>query len=357
MTDTAPSPADSLVVRGTPVQLVDVVKDYGGGARALDAISLDIHPGEFVALLGPSGCGKTTALRAISGLETIDAGHVRIGGEDIESVPVHKRDIGMVFQSYSLFPHMTVSQNVAFGLQMRKVPAAERTRRVQEALDLVGLGHLGERFAHQMSGGQQQRVALARALVTRPRVLLLDEPLSALDAKVRVQLRDEIRKIQQDTGITAVFVTHDQEEALAVADRVAVMNAGRIEQIGSPEDLYLRPATEFVAGFVGLANRLEGVLEHGRVSVVGQELVALPSAVQDGPVTVFVRPEDVALAGSGLPAIVISTSFLGAQRRTVVQLEAGPALTVQHAGNEHPQPGDLVHVAFAGQPVAVASRA
>ena len=354
MTSTAPSPAESLVVRGTPVSLVDVVKDYGSGQRALDAISLDVQPGEFVALLGPSGCGKTTALRAISGLETIDSGHVRIGDQDVEAVAVHKRDIGMVFQSYSLFPHMTVAQNVAFGLQMRKVTSADRTRRVQEALDLVGLGSLGERFAHQLSGGQQQRVALARALVTRPRVLLLDEPLSALDAKVRVQLRDEIRKIQQETGITTVFVTHDQEEALAVADRVAVMNAGVIEQIGTPEDLYLRPATEFVAGFVGLSNRLEGVLEHGRVAVAGQDLVALPNAVQDGPVAAFVRPEDVLLAEEGLPAIVLSTSFLGAQRRTVVQLEAGSALVVQHAASERPQPGDLVHVAFSGRPVAVA---
>jgi putative spermidine/putrescine transport system ATP-binding protein len=354
---TAGAPAESLVVRGTPVSLVDVVKDYGTGTRALDAISLDVRPGEFVALLGPSGCGKTTALRAISGLETIDSGHVRIDGKDVEAVAVHRRDIGMVFQSYSLFPHMTVAQNIAFGLQMRKVSRAESARRVQEALDLVGLGHLGERFAHQLSGGQQQRVALARALVTRPRVLLLDEPLSALDAKVRVQLRDEIRRIQQETGITAVFVTHDQEEALAVADRVAVMNAGSIEQIGTPEDLYLRPATEFVAAFVGLSNRLEGVLEHGRVSVAGQDLVALPSAVQDGPVIAFVRPEDVLLAAAGLPAIVISTSFLGAQRRTVVQLETGPALTVQHATSEHPQPGDLVHVAFSGRPVAVAPTA
>jgi putative spermidine/putrescine transport system ATP-binding protein len=227
---------------------------------------------------------------------------------------------------------------------------------VQEALDLVGLDHLGERYAHQLSGGQQQRVALARALVTRPRVLLLDEPLSALDAKVRVQLRDEIRRIQQETGITAVFVTHDQEEALAVADRVAVMNAGSIEQIGTPEDLYLRPATEFVAGFVGQSNRLEGVLEHGRVAVVGQDLVALPSGTPDGPVVAFVRPEDVRLVGDGMPAIVVSTSFLGAARRTVVRLEDGVALTVQHAASEHPQAGDLVHVAFSGQPVAVAVR-
>ena len=356
MTTTAPTPADSLVVRGTPVQLVDVVKDYGSGGRALDAISLDVRPGEFVALLGPSGCGKTTALRAISGLETIDAGHVRIGGEDVGSVPVHRRDLGMVFQSYSLFPHLTVAQNVAFGLRMRRVGRPDRDRRVREALDLVGLGHLGERYAHQLSGGQQQRIALARALVTRPRVLLLDEPLSALDAKVRVQLRDEIRTIQQETGITAVFVTHDQEEALAVADRVAVMHAGRIEQIGTPEDLYLRPATRFVAGFVGQSNRVEGVLERGLVTVADQGLPALPTDVADGPVVAFVRPEDVLLSVSGLPAIVVSTSFLGAQRRTVVRLEAGFALMVQHAASEHPQPGHLVHVVFAGRPVAVEPR-
>ena len=355
MTTIAPAPADSLVVRGTPVQLIDVVKDYGSGSRALDSISLDVQPGEFVALLGPSGCGKTTALRAISGLETIDSGHVRIGGDDIESVPVHKRDMGMVFQSYSLFPHLTVAQNVAFGLEMRRVRGGEKATRVTEALELVGLGHLAERFAHQLSGGQQQRVALARALVTRPRVLLLDEPLSALDAKVRVQLRDEIRRIQQETGITTVFVTHDQEEALAVADRIAVMNSGRIEQIGTPEDLYLRPASPFVANFVGVSNRLEGTVSQGRVTIRGVEMPTLDGAV-DGPVLAFVRPEELRIAAEGLPATVVSTSFLGAIRRTTVRLEDDVLLTIQHDVDLRPQPSDAVHIAFSGRAVAVEPR-
>ena len=346
------TPAESLVVRGTPVSLVDVVKDYGSGQRALDAISLDIQPGEFVALLGPSGCGKTTALRAISGLETIDSGHVRIGGQDVESVAVHKRDIGMVFQSYSLFPHMTVAQNVAFGLQMRKVAMADSTRRVQEALDLVGLGHLGERFAHQLSGGQQQRVALARALVTRPRVLLLDEPLSALDAKVRVQLRDEIRRIQTELGITTLFVTHDQEEALAVADRVAVMNAGGIEQIGAPEELYRTPSSAFVADFVGLSNRIRGELAKDVVTVLGTQFELLGAPLPDGPVEAFIRPEDILYGAGRITATVITTSFLGSLRRTRVLLDDGTLLTVQHDVADRPEPGEAVKISFKGRPVS-----
>ena len=232
------------------VDLVSVVKDYGSH-RALNAIDLSIKPGEFVALLGPSGCGKTTALRALSGLELIDGGQILIDGEDVASVPTNKRDIGMVFQSYSLFPHMTVLENVEFGLRMRRVAADERRSRAAEALDMVGLGTMSSRFAHQLSGGQQQRVALARALVTRPRVLLLDEPLSALDAKVRVQLRDQIRRIQTDLGITTVFVTHDQEEALELADRLVVMSQGKIEQVGTPDDVYDRPNSPFVFSFIG----------------------------------------------------------------------------------------------------------
>ena len=230
---TTDSMAQYVTHPGATVELVDVVKDYGS-SRALSGVNLTMKPGEFIALLGPSGCGKTTVLRSLSGLEQITSGRIRIDGEDVASTPVNKRDIGMVFQSYSLFPHMTTLENVEFGLRMRKVAPEDRVRRAQESLEMVGLGHLGARYAHQLSGGQQQRVALARALVTRPRVLLLDEPLSALDAKVRVQLRDEIRRIQTELGITTLFVTHDQEEALAVADRVAVMSNGNIEQIGTP---------------------------------------------------------------------------------------------------------------------------
>jgi len=222
---------------------------------------------------------------------------------------------------------------------------------------MVGLGALGARYAHQLSGGQQQRVALARALVTRPRVLLLDEPLSALDAKVRVQLRDEIRRIQTELGITTLFVTHDQEEALAVSDRVAVMNAGNIEQIGSPEDLYLRPATAFVADFVGLSNRLDADVVGGVVHLYGQDLDLLGGSLDDGPVTAYVRPEDIVFAPSGTPATVISTSFLGSLRRTWVRLPDDVVVAVQHEVNNRPVTGDAVFIRFASPTVSAAPRA
>lgn len=357
MTNTIPvvPPAALEPVGGVRVELAGVVKHYGPH-RALDAIDLTIEPGEFIALLGPSGCGKTTALRALSGLETIDGGAIRIDGEDVSAVPTNRRDLGLVFQSYSLFPHLTARQNVEFGLRMRRVPAAERRGRAAEALDMVGLAHLASRYAHQLSGGQQQRVALARALVTRPRVLLLDEPLSALDAKVRVQLRDEIRRIQTELGITTVFVTHDQEEALAVADRVAVMREGRIEQIGTPEELYGGPATPFVADFVGLTNRLPGEVAAGVATVYGTSLPVIGTPVRDGAVTVFVRPEDVAFADSGLLATVVASSFLGSLRRTRVLLEDGTLLSVQHDVDMHPEPGETRYLRFRGAPVSAVAR-
>jgi len=267
-------------------------------------------------------------------------------------VPANKRDIGMVFQAYSLFPHMTARENVEFGLRMRKVAASERRRRAEETLELVGLAQLAGRYAHQLSGGQQQRVALARALVTRPRVLLLDEPLSALDAKVRVQLRDEIRRIQTDLGITTLFVTHDQEEALAVADRVAVMNSGNIEQIGTPEELYTSPKSAFVANFVGLSNKLPGILENGVVLVQGQRLELMGEAQPNGPVTAMIRPEDISFAPEGIVATVAATSFLGSLRRTQVRLADDTLLSVQHEVGENPQPGDTVHLRFRGRPVS-----
>jgi putative spermidine/putrescine transport system ATP-binding protein len=274
-----------------------------------------------------------------------------------------------VFQAYSLFPHMTVAQNVGFGLEMRKVGKAERKQRVAEALELVGLGHTADRYAHQLSGGQQQRVALARALVTRPRALLLDEPLSALDAKVRVRLRDEIKAIQVELGITTIFVTHDQEEALAVADRVAVMREGVIEQLGAPEDLYRRPQTPFVAGFIGDSNRMPGVLAGGEVTVAGAVLPVLPgsASVAEGAVTAFVRPEQlrVVAAGSdvvggavrgepaGQVATVVSSGFFGAHRRTIVRLDDGELITVQHGTGEQFAAEQTVALSFRGDAVAV----
>ncbi len=361
MTTTAtPSSASSVLApsEGARVQLVGVVKDYSG-TRALDGIDLTVEPGEFVALLGPSGCGKTTALRALSGLESIDGGRILVDGEDVASLPTNRRDFGMVFQSYSLFPHMTVLENVEFGLRMRKVAADERRARATEALELVGLGDRGARFAHQLSGGQQQRVALARALVTRPRVLLLDEPLSALDAKVRVSLREQIRRIQTELGITTLFVTHDQEEALAVADRVAVMRAGQIEQIGTPEQLYTTPQTPFVADFVGLSNRVPGIMAGAEVEVYGSRFGVLGEAPDTTDVLAYIRPEDVVLGAAGaagLPATVVASSFLGSLRRTAVRLDDDTLLSVQHEVSLQPQAGEAVSVSFRGSPVSVAPR-
>lgn len=253
----------NVVTDGTPIEdgggvrLADLGKRYDSASHpALDQLNLDVNPGHFVALLGPSGCGKTTTLRIVAGLLDPSAGTVTVDGNDITTTPVHKRDLGMVFQSYALFPHMTVGKNVEFGLEMQKVPKPERQKRASAALDLVHLGHLSNRRTGQLSGGQQQRIALARALVIEPRVLLLDEPLSNLDAKLRESMRNEIRKLQQRLDITTLFVTHDQDEALFMADRVAVMNEGRLEQYGSPSDIYERPSNRFVANFVGRANIL-----------------------------------------------------------------------------------------------------
>ncbi|MEV8338580.1 ABC transporter ATP-binding protein [Leucobacter sp. NPDC077196] len=353
---------------GAAVRLEQVTKAYGS-TTVLHGIDLALEPGELICLLGPSGCGKTTALRCIAGLEDVTSGRVRIGDDDVTGVPVNRRDIGMVFQQYSLFPHLTVTRNVEFGLGMRKVPKAERLTRIGEMLEIVGLSHLAERFPHELSGGQQQRVALARALVTRPRALLLDEPLSALDAKVRVRLREQIRAIQTDLGITTVFVTHDQEEALAISDRVAVMEGGRIAQLGTPEDLYRRPASPFVADFVGLSNRLEATLEQDHANVRGARLPMIAPAgagttgVVGGRVTAYVRPEHVRLAAeapgsfaTSLSGVVLSSGFLGPIRRTVVQFDDGTELASQHAADEPFRAGDRVTVSFAAEPVTVAPR-
>ena len=330
MTTTAASATRS----GVEVALEGLVRRYGS-VTALDGLDLTMHPGELVALLGPSGCGKTTALRLLAGLETADGGRVVVDGRDITALPTNKRDMGMVFQAYSLFPHLTALDNVAFGLRLRKLPTPERRRRAGEMLELVGLSAQANRYAHQMSGGQQQRVALARALAIQPTVLLLDEPLSALDAKVRAQLRDEIRRVQLEVGITTLFVTHDQEEALAIADRVGVMRAGRLEQLGPPTEVYAQPATPFVAEFVGLTNRLPATVSAGHAVTLGVRLPLVDRSAPDGPAVALVRPEAIGVA-SGSPdaasdddplvGVIVANAFLGAVSR--VSVDVGTAGTV-----------------------------
>ncbi|GAA3221074.1 ABC transporter ATP-binding protein [Pseudonocardia petroleophila] len=291
---------------GTTVEFRGVRRSYGA-THALDGLDLTLAPGELLALLGPSGCGKTTALRLLAGFDEPTAGSILVGGNDVTGVPAAKRDTGMVFQAYSLFPTMTAADNVAFGLRVRRIAPAKRRARAAELLELVGLGSRGDSYPHQLSGGQQQRVALARALAVSPAVLLLDEPLSALDARVRVQLRDEIRRLQLAEGITTLFVTHDQAEALAVADRVAVLNAGRLEQVGTPQEVYSTPSTPFVAEFVGIMNAVP--LTDG---------VITPGAPERA-----MRPEELTVGRDGLPGTVLTTTFLGPVTRIVVTTGVG----------------------------------
>lgn len=359
VTEAAKAVLKDSEARGGGVQMLGVDKIYpGSNVKALNDFNLEIKPGEMVVLLGGSGCGKSTALRSLAGLEDIQAGRILVGGQDVTGVPVNKRDMAMVFQAYSLFPHMTALQNVEFGLEIRGVTRAERRHLAMEKLDLVGLADQAGKYTQQMSGGQQQRVALARALAVNPRVLLLDEPLSALDAKVRVQLRDEIRRIQLEAGTTTVFVTHDQEEALAVADRIGVMNHGRIEQIADPQTLYRRPETEYVATFIGLTNRLPGISNGAEAVVFGQRVPLLEGSRKEGAV-VLVRPENMTIAmheagvagsgsGAGEVGRVEMVHFLGALARVDVRImvaeyrglggEDGAALrvTVQVPANELP---------------------
>jgi putative spermidine/putrescine transport system ATP-binding protein len=345
---------DLRTERGLAVELSDLTRVYGS-VRALDGLTLHIEPGELVALLGPSGCGKTTALRILAGLDTATSGTVSVGGKDLTRVPASKRDMGMVFQAYSLFPHMTVIDNVAFGLKMRGRDGAARRTRAGDMLDLVGLGEHADRYAHQLSGGQQQRVALARALAIEPSVLLLDEPLSALDAKVRVQLRDEIRRVQIEVGTTTLFVTHDQEEALAVADRVGVMNAGRLEQLAPPAELYSAPASRFVGEFVGLSNRLPAEVRGDVAVVLGQQVPVLPGSAT-GSGHALVRPEAVSVvADAAGPATVATVMFLGPLSRVTCTLPDGTAVVAQLPSTEalRLQPGDPVRLEIASEPVLV----
>jgi putative spermidine/putrescine transport system ATP-binding protein len=351
MTSATPSPA--ATGHGVAVVFEDMHRWYGP-VHALQGLSIDIAPGELIALLGPSGCGKTTALRALGGLDVVDQGRILVDGKDMTRVAANKRNMGIVFQAYSLFPNMTARDNVAYGLRLRGVDKATRNRRAEETLELVGLGAQSSRYPHQMSGGQQQRVALARALAIEPKVLLLDEPLSALDAKVRRQLREEIRRIQIMLGITTLFVTHDQEEALAMGDRVGVMNAGRLEQIAPPAELYDRPQTRFVAEFVGLTNRVPGKAGAGTVRVLGTSVELLPGSADRGDVTALVRPENVRLAqaadGAGR---VLAVSFLGSLCRAQVSLPDETIVVAQMAASESTglYPGAAVNVGIVPAPV------
>ncbi|MGQ0575273.1 MAG: ABC transporter ATP-binding protein [Pseudonocardia sp.] len=318
MTDLIAATAQETTGRGVAVEFRGIRRSYGA-THALDGLDLVLRPGELLALLGPSGCGKTTALRLLAGFDKPTAGRVIVGDRDVTDLPASRRDTGMVFQAYSLFPTMTAADNVGFGLRMRKVAAAARARRAGELLELVGLGERAAAYPHELSGGQQQRVALARALAVSPSVLLLDEPLSALDARVRVQLRDEIRRLQLAEGITTLFVTHDQAEALAVADRVAVLYRGRLEQVGTPQEVYGAPATGFVAEFVGVQNRLPAEpVGPGRVRVLGAE-VALDGELGASRV-VAVRPEALAVGGGGTSARVVTSTILGPVTRLALDL-------------------------------------
>jgi len=317
--------------RGVVVEGVNL--SYGS-THVLKDINLEIYPGEFFAFLGPSGCGKTTLLRLIAGFNIAQTGRVLVGGEDIGALPPWKRNVGMVFQSYALWPHMSVAQNVAFGLEERKVPRAEIEKRVAAALEIVGLSHLAQRRPSQLSGGQQQRVALARTIVIEPKVLLLDEPLSNLDARMRVEVRRELRDLQQRLGITTIFVTHDQEEANTICDRIAVMKDGVIQQVGTPMELYERPANLFVAGFLGTANILEGAPDSGSFVLKGGARVALPSGDIPRNARLVFRPQYAAIVPKGAPAAgnitlsgkIVHREFLGATVRYAVDLGGQEAL-------------------------------
>ena len=331
------------MTQGTAVRLRHCAKTFAGGRQVLQPLDLDIHPGETLVFLGPSGCGKTTTLRLIAGLEQPDAGgQVLFDDRDVTGLPIERRDVGMVFQNYALFPNLDVAGNIAYGLKIRGLPRAERDARVTELLAMMHLEPLAERRIQQLSGGQRQRVALARALAPRPRVLLFDEPLAALDAQLREQLRADIGALLRELGTTAVYVTHDQQEALALGDRIVVMGEGRIAQIGTPTQIYQRPASRFVAGFVGQLNRFEVRGHSGaEVAVAGGRLPWTGAAS-----TLFCRPEH--LEPSATPAhltgILVGQFFQGAHSRLLVEVGTGQPLLVDTAQPLQAQPGDLLHL-------------
>ena len=319
-----------------PDVVLEAVTKRFSSVAAVDAIELAVHRGEFVSLLGPSGCGKTTTLRLIAGFEQPDSGRIRIGNEDVQGRPAHKRDVNTVFQSYALFPHLNVLDNVAYGLRHRGMPPRERERRARAMLDLVRLEGVETRRPEQLSGGQQQRVALARALVMQPRVLLLDEPLGALDLSVRKQLQIELKRIQSEVGITFLYVTHDQEEALAMSDRVAVMNAGRIEQIGSPRDIYDRPSSAFVASFIGDTNFVR--VADRVVAVRAERMLVRRNAPPGAP---------------WLPGTVVTTMVIGPAVQCVVRTDDGQDLIVRRPRSDAPGQQEEAEALAAGDRVVV----
>ena len=334
------------------VTLTSLVKRYGA-TRALDGVSLAVAPGEFFTLLGPSGCGKTTTLRSVAGFVTPDAGEVAIDGTVVTGVPPHRRQVGMVFQHYALFPHRTVAQNVGFGLRMQRVDKVEIARRVAEALALVQLPGHGGRYPGQLSGGEQQRVALARALVTRPAVLLLDEPLGALDKKLRDHMKIELKRLQREVGITTIYVTHDQEEALTMSDRIAVMHRGRVEQIAPPRGLYETPATAFVAGFIGNINLLSGRAVGANAVDCGTATLAATGAAPAGAtVAIALRPERVLLDPAGtmdtvLPMTVAHVVYQGETVRYILKSDAGLELQALELGQVRFSAGARVRAGWA----------
>jgi spermidine/putrescine transport system ATP-binding protein len=319
------------------VELQNVTKRFGE-VTAVDAVTLSVIHGEFLTLLGPSGCGKTTLLRMIAGFELPDTGRVILGGHDVTDLPPYRRDVTTVFQHYALFPHMNVFDNVAFGLERRRVTANDIKRRVSEALDMVRLGGLDQRQPSELSGGQQQRVALARALVLEPKVLLLDEPLAALDLKLRKQMQLELKSLQRRVGISFIYVTHDQEEALTMSDRIVVMNAGCIEQIGRAEEIYERPLTEFVAGFIGVSNILEGVVHSigdasSIIRVGGARIAVQANGIEPGQrVRLLIRPEKISISTEASPQALAgkieSAVYLGESTQWRIAIDGGQSITV-----------------------------
>ena len=321
------------------VIIKDAVKRYGD-FTALNGVSLNIKEGEFFTLLGPSGCGKTTLLRMIAGFNSIEAGDFYFGEKRINDVAAHKRDIGMVFQNYAIFPHLTVKENVAYGLKARKTPKKEMDERVAEALKLVQIEHLADRKPNELSGGQQQRVALARAFVIEPSVLLMDEPLSNLDAKLRVQMRTVIKKLQRRLGITTIYVTHDQEEALAISDRIAVMKDGNIMQIGTPNEIYAKPQNPFVAGFIGVSNFMDCDVDGRKVTIEGELTIEIPVKKEfKGKGKLSARPEQLFFSETGMPGKVLFSTFLGDFIEYEVELDNGQSLIV----NEYTKDTASVH--------------